>query len=136
VTGELMRLLNADGIDTEELEADQLKTKPEGLAELLTLIGKGTISGKIAKTVFEEMYKTGKSAAQVISEQGLVQVSNEDELRAIAAKVLADNPKPVADYRGGKMGVIGFLVGQMMKATRGRANPELAQRLIREELDK
>jgi aspartyl-tRNA(Asn)/glutamyl-tRNA(Gln) amidotransferase subunit B len=136
VTGELMRLLNADGIDTEELEANQLKTKPEGLAELLTLIGKGTISGKIAKTVFEEMYKTGKPAAQVISEQGLVQVSNEDELRAIAAKVLVDNPKPVADYRGGKVGVIGFLVGQMMKATRGRANPELAQRLIREELDK
>lgn len=136
VTGELLRLLNADGIDVEELELADLKVKPESLAELFALMSKGTISSKIAKTVFEEMYKTGKAPEQVVKEQGLVQMSNEDELRAVAAQVVADNPKPVADYKGGKATAIGFLVGQMMKATRGRANPELAQRLLREVLDR
>lgn len=136
VTGELTRLLNADGVDVEEVGVEDLKLKPESLADMFNLMNKGTISSKIAKTVFEEMYRSGKAPEQVVREQGLVQMSNEDELLTIAAQVVADNPKPVADYRGGKVAVIGFLVGQMMKATRGRANPELAARLLKQVLDK
>lgn len=136
VTGELTRLLNADGVDVEEIDASELKVKPEALAGMFSLMDKGTISSKIAKTVFEEIYRSGKSPEQVVKEQGLVQMSDEDELLSVAAQVVADNPKPVADYRGGKTAVIGFLVGQMMKATRGRANPELAARLLKQALEK
>ncbi|MGB9920502.1 MAG: Asp-tRNA(Asn)/Glu-tRNA(Gln) amidotransferase subunit GatB [Moorellales bacterium] len=127
--GDFSRLLNASG-----LEVEQTPVKPEGLAELLKLIDEGTISGKIAKTVFEEMFASGRSARAIVEEKGLVQISDEAALAAIVDKVLAENPGPAADFRAGKEKALGFLVGQVMKATRGQANPALVNRLLRERL--
>ena len=109
---------------------------PEHLAGLLRLMEDGTISGKIAKAVFEEMYATGKEAGLIIKEKGLVQVSDRGELAEIIRKVLEDNPTEVAKYFSGKTQLIGFFVGQVMKATRGKANPEIVNRILAEELKK
>ncbi|MGB9886202.1 MAG: Asp-tRNA(Asn)/Glu-tRNA(Gln) amidotransferase subunit GatB [Moorellales bacterium] len=127
--GDFSRLLNASG-----LEVEQTPVKPEGLAELLKLIDEGTISGKIAKTVFEEMFATGRSARAIVEEKGLVQISDEAALAAVVDRVLAENPGPAADFRAGKEKALGFLVGQVMRATRGQANPALVNRLLRERL--
>ena len=95
---------------------------------------KGTISGKIAKTVFEAMWDSGKDADAIVKEQGLVQISDEGEIIAIVEAVITANPQSVADYQAGKERAIGFLVGQVMKQTKGRANPELANKLLRERM--
>ena len=129
--GEMMRLLKETG-----KEIDEVPIKPHQMASLLNLIDNGTITGSIAKTVFEEMFMTGKNPEEIVEEKGLNQLSNEDELREIAVKVIKDNPKSVEDYKNGKDKAIGFLVGQMMKATKGKANPQLANKLLREELSK
>lgn len=131
IMGELARLLNETG-----KEIDDVLIKPHQLASLLSLIDNGTITGTIAKTVFEEMFNTGKDPEDIVEEKGLKQMNNEDELREIAKKVIADNPKSVEDYKGGKEKAIGFLVGQMMKATKGKANPQMATQLLKEELSK
>lgn len=127
--GELSRLLNVNG-----LEITQCPIQPKQLAELLGLIDKGTISGKIAKTVFEEMFATGKDAETVVKEKGLVQISDEGAIAAVVDQVLEANPKSVEDYKAGKTQAIGFLVGQVMKATKGKANPEMVNKLLREKL--
>ncbi len=127
--GELLRLLNATGMEMEDC-----RVKPEQLAAMLELMDKGTISGKIAKTVFEEMFATGKDPEVIVREKGLVQISDEDALAAIVGEVIASNPKTVQDYRSGKEKALGFLVGQVMKATRGKANPEIVNRLLKEKL--
>ncbi|MCR4420241.1 MAG: Asp-tRNA(Asn)/Glu-tRNA(Gln) amidotransferase subunit GatB [Clostridia bacterium] len=127
--GDFSRLLNASG-----LEVEQAPIRPEGLVELLKLIDEGTISGKIAKTVFEEMFATGRPARAIVEEKGLVQISDEAALAAIVDRVLAEHPGPAADFRAGKEKALGFLVGQVMKATRGQANPALVNRLLRERL--
>ncbi|MBO8169175.1 MAG: Asp-tRNA(Asn)/Glu-tRNA(Gln) amidotransferase subunit GatB [Thermoanaerobacteraceae bacterium] len=129
IMAELLRLLNA-----RDLEAADCPVSPEQLAELLQLIDKGTISGKIAKQVFEEMFDTGKTAAAIVKEKGLEQISDAGELERIVEQVIANNPDPVADYRNGKKQAIGFLVGQVMKATRGKANPQLVNELLRKKL--
>lgn len=129
IMGELLRLLNA-----HNLEVEDSPVKPEGLAELLALINKGTISGKIAKTVFEEMFETGKGAEEIVKEKGLVQITDEKVLAPIVDKVIEENPKSVEDYRNGKDRAFGFLVGQVMKATKGKANPQLVNKLLRERL--
>ncbi|WP_027717822.1 Asp-tRNA(Asn)/Glu-tRNA(Gln) amidotransferase subunit GatB [Desulfovirgula thermocuniculi] len=130
VMGDLSRLLNA-----HNLEITRCKIRPQQLVDLLRLMDKGTISGKIAKTVFEEMFATGKDPEEIVREQGLVQITDEGAIAAVVEEVLAANPKVVADYLGGKEKVFAFLVGQVMKATRGKANPELANRLLREKLE-
>ncbi|MCL5780169.1 MAG: Asp-tRNA(Asn)/Glu-tRNA(Gln) amidotransferase subunit GatB [Firmicutes bacterium] len=127
--GEMTRLLNASG-----LEISQCQIKPGQLAELLKLIDKGTISGKIAKTVFEEMFASGKDPDTIVKEKGLVQISDEGAIAAVVDEVIAANPKSVQDYRAGKTQAIGFLVGQVMKATRGKANPDLVNKLLKEKL--
>jgi aspartyl-tRNA(Asn)/glutamyl-tRNA(Gln) amidotransferase subunit B len=127
---EVLRLLNATGQSPAEA-----KLRPEGLVELLKLIEAGTISGKIAKAVFEEMFNTGKSAAEVVVEKGLTQISDEGELARVVGEIVAQHGDLVAQIRGGKDGPFKFLVGQAMKATRGRANPELINRLLREAID-
>lgn len=131
VMGELSRLLNQ-----EHIEINELKIQPAQLAQMLKLIDAGTISGKIAKTVFEEMFSTGKDPETIVKEQGLVQISDTSELVTLAQQVLAANPKSVADYLAGKEQAVGFLVGQMMKETKGRANPGMVNQLLREELEK
>jgi Asp-tRNA(Asn)/Glu-tRNA(Gln) amidotransferase B subunit len=129
VMGDLLRLLNAEGLGVKEV-----KMKPEQLASMLKLMDKGTISGKIAKTVFEEMFQTGKDPETIVKEKGLVQISDEGELVQIVEAVIAANPASVADYKAGKDKAIGFLVGQIMKETKGRANPALVNDLLRRKL--
>jgi aspartyl-tRNA(Asn)/glutamyl-tRNA(Gln) amidotransferase subunit B len=131
VMGELARLLNATGT---EISASPVK--PEQLAALLKLMDDGTISGKIAKTVFEEMFAAGKDPETIVKEKGLVQITDEDALRAVVQEVVAGNPKVADDYRQGKDKALGFLVGQVMKATRGKANPALVNSLLKEALGK
>jgi len=113
-----------------DLEIDQLVMTPAKLAELITLIEDGTISTKIAKTVLRDMISSGKDANVIIAEQGLVQISDEGELSVIAQRVLAANPKSVEDYRAGKEKALGSLVGKMMKETKGKANPQVVNRLM------
>lgn len=128
--GEVLRLLR----EREEDIAD-FPVRPEGLAELLGLIDAGTISGKIAKEVFTAMVEEGKTAAQIVEEKGLRQIDDEGELRALVATVLDDHPEQVEQFLGGKDGLLAFFVGQVMKATRGRANPAAVNQLLRESLD-
>lgn len=129
IMGDILKHLNAEGI-----EIHQTKLTPAHLVELLKLQDDGTISGKIAKTVFEEMFATGKTPSEIVKEQGLVQISDEGAISIIVDQVIAENPKSVEDFRSGKEKAIGFLVGQVMKLSKGKANPELANRLLREKL--
>ena len=109
---------------------------PANLAGLLALIEDGTISGKIAKDVFEKMYRSGDTAQAIVSREGLTQVADEGALGATVDRVLAEHAKVVEDYRAGKKAALGFLVGQVMKSTDGKANPALANRLLIEKLPK
>lgn len=127
--GDLSRLLNAHNMDIT-----RCKVSPRQLTDMLKLMDKGTISGKIAKTVFEEMFATGKDPEQIVQEKGLVQITDEGAIAAVVEEVLAGNAKVVEDYLKGKDRAFGFLVGQVMKATRGKANPELVNRLLKEKL--
>jgi len=129
VMGDLSRLLNANNTDITDCPI-----KPEQLAAMLQLLEKGTISGKIAKTVFEEMFASGKDAETIVKEKGLVQISDEGAIAAIVDEVIANNQKSVEDFRAGKDRALGFLVGQVMKASRGKANPEMVNKLLKERL--
>jgi len=129
VMGDLSRLLNAKSMDVADCPV-----RPGQLAALLRLIDGGTISGKIAKGVFDEMFETGKDPEAIVKEKGLLQISDEGAIATAVDEVIAKNPKSVADYRAGKEKAIGFLVGQVMKATRGKANPDLVNRLLKEKL--
>ena len=97
---------------------------------MIGLIEKGTISNKIAKTVFKEMIETGKEPQKIVEEQGLVQISDEGAIKAVVEQVVENNPQSVADFKAGKEKAIGFLVGQVMKETKGKANPGLVNKLI------
>jgi aspartyl-tRNA(Asn)/glutamyl-tRNA(Gln) amidotransferase subunit B len=127
--GELMRLLNAEGKEIEDCPV-----KPDRLAGMVKMISDGTISTKIAKTVFEEMYGSGKDAETVVKEKGLVQVSDSGEIETIIADVIKANPAQHADYKGGKDKLFGFFVGQVMKASKGKANPDLVNQLLKKKL--
>lgn len=109
---------------------------PEHLAQLVNLVADGTISGKQAKTVFEEMLLSGKEPAKIVEEKGMKQVTDEGAILALVTEVLDANPKSIEDYKAGKDRAIGFLVGQVMKKSRGTANPKRTNELIREELAK
>jgi len=127
--GEVSKYLNATGI-----EISDCPVSPAQLAGMFALMDKGTISGKIAKTVFEEMWNTGKDAETIVKEKGLVQISDESAIIAVVEEVLAANPQSVADYKAGKERALGFLVGQVMKLTKGRANPALVNKLLKERM--
>ncbi|GER92638.1 Asp-tRNA(Asn)/Glu-tRNA(Gln) amidotransferase GatCAB subunit B [hot springs metagenome] len=129
IMGELMRMLNEEGKSIEECPL-----KPEQLAGMLKLIDNGTISGKIAKTVFEEMFKSGKDADTIVKENGLVQISDNREIENIIDEILARNQKEVERYRTGDEKLMGFFVGQVMKATRGKANPQIVNELLRKKM--
>ncbi|MDH4027286.1 MAG: Asp-tRNA(Asn)/Glu-tRNA(Gln) amidotransferase subunit GatB [Nitrospirota bacterium] len=129
VKGDLARLLNEDN-----KQIDQCLLRPAHLAAMLKLIDKGTISGKIAKSVFEEMYKTGKDAEEIVKEKGLVQVSDESEIEQIIDGILKDSPGEVARFKAGDAKLMGFFVGQAMKATKGKANPKVVNELLRKKL--
>lgn len=127
--GEFLRLLREDGAEVQDVPLT-----PEGLAELLTLVDRGVISGSIGKEVFEDMFRTGKSAAAIVKERGLEQISDEGELAAVVDQVIAENEDAAAKVRAGEMKTIGFLVGQVMQKTRGKANPKLVNELLRARL--
>lgn len=129
VMGEIQRLLNAKGIGIEACPVS-----PERFAGLLKRIEDGTVSGKLAKTVIEAMFQTGKDAATIIAEQGLTQMSDSAALERAIAEVLARHPKEVAEYRSGKEKLFGFFVGQVMKATQGKANPALVNEILKKQL--
>lgn len=126
---ELTRLLNKENKSIEECAL-----KPAQLAGLLKLIDNGTISGKIAKSVFEEIYRTGKSAEEIVKEKGLIQISDSGEIERAIDEALAKNPNEVQRFRAGEEKLIGFFVGQVMKLTKGKANPEMANDLLRKKL--
>ena len=129
IMGEYLRLLNAEGLEVQES-----KVTPEKMAALLESQAAGKISGKMAKVVFEEIFNTGKDPEAIIKEKGMVQISDTGALAAIIDKVLAANPQSVEDYRAGKEKAIGFLVGQVMKETKGQANPGVVNGLLKQKL--
>ncbi|HEY6293370.1 MAG TPA: Asp-tRNA(Asn)/Glu-tRNA(Gln) amidotransferase subunit GatB, partial [Terriglobia bacterium] len=104
------------------------------LAELVALISRGTITGKIAKEVLEEMVQTGQKASEVIAEKGLAQISDADQIAAVTREIVAANPKQAEQYRSGKTATLGWFVGQVMKATRGQANAQVVQEVLKKEL--
>lgn len=129
IMGELSRLLN---------EADKsfegCPISPEFMARLLKLIEDGTISQKIAKTVFEEVFRTGKSPDEIIKEKGLVQITDKEFIEKAVLDVMKDNPKEVERYRAGEEKLLGFFVGQVMKKTSGKASPQLVNEILRARL--
>lgn len=129
IMGDLLGYLNANS-----LELDAVKLTGQGLGEMIGLLEKGTINGKIAKTVFKSMLEWGKLPQQIVEEQGLVQISDEGALIGIVNQIVEANPQSVEDYRAGKDKAIGFLVGQIMKETKGKANPALVNKLLIERL--
>jgi len=129
VMNDLLGALNDQGLDI-----GHSPVTPENMAGLVGLIDDGQISGKIAKTVFEDMIATGKAPADIVSEKGLVQVSDEGELSSIIDDILAANPKEVEQYQGGKKKLLGFFVGQVMKRTQGQANPQVVNQILAKKL--
>jgi aspartyl-tRNA(Asn)/glutamyl-tRNA(Gln) amidotransferase subunit B len=129
IKGDLTKLLNEENKQIEEC-----LLKPNHLVDMLHLIDKGTISGKIAKTVFEEMYKTGKDAEIIVNEKGLVQISDEAGIEAIVDEAINKNPKEVERFKAGEVKLMGFFVGQVMKVTKGKANPKIVNELLRKKL--
>ena len=125
IMGDLTRLLN-----TTEIEIQDSKVTPSHLNELIQLIGNNTISGKIAKSVLDDAFDTGKMPKQIVEEKGLSQITDTSEIEAIVLKVIEENPGPAQDYRDGTKKAIGFLVGQVMRATRGKANPQLVNQIL------
>ena len=129
IMSELMRELKRDDRDIEACPV-----APDHLAELLQLIDSGTVSGKIAKSVFEQMYATGKRARAIVEEKGLVQVRDEGAIEAVVDEVLSENPSEVERYRAGNEKLLGFFVGQIMRKTKGKANPQLVNEILRKKL--
>ncbi|GAE28177.1 aspartyl-tRNA(Asn) amidotransferase subunit B [Halalkalibacter wakoensis JCM 9140] len=129
--GEVSAYLNA-----EQKEFEEVALTSEGLAKMIQLIEKGTISSKIAKTVFKELIESGGDPEQIVKDKGLVQISDEGELLKMVTEVLDNNPQSVDDFKNGKEKAIGFLVGQIMKASKGKANPPMVNKLLLEEIKK
>ena len=128
--GALLGLLNNLG-----KSIDDSPVSPENLARLLALIEDGVISGKIAKTVFDEMGQTGKPAEQIVKEKGLVQITDTEALENVVSNIISAHPKEVDAYKNGKTKLLGFFVGQVMKETKGKANPKLVNEIMKRQLD-
>jgi aspartyl-tRNA(Asn)/glutamyl-tRNA(Gln) amidotransferase subunit B len=131
ITGELFRLMNETGTDIE-----QVKVKPGDLIALVGLVNAGKVNQNTAKAVFEEMYATGQQPFAIIERKGLAQISDADELAAIVERVLDENLEQVAEYLGGKEPLFKWLLGQVMKATRGQANPQIVHQVLKSALDR
>lgn len=130
ISGDLMRIMNENKVDIRNVGIPA-----ESLASLIQFLQEGSISGKIAKTVFEEMVQSGKDPATIIEVRGLKQVSDEGALRGLLETLLNNNPKQVEQYRAGKTQIKGFFVGQVMKETKGQANPKIVNQLLEELLN-
>ncbi|MBN1829648.1 MAG: Asp-tRNA(Asn)/Glu-tRNA(Gln) amidotransferase subunit GatB [Deltaproteobacteria bacterium] len=121
-------------VKEEKIEIQDIPVSPKALAEMIALIEDGTISGKIAKDVFQTMWKTGKDARFIVEEQGLVQITDAAELDSVIDTVLAAHPRQFEEFRNGKAPLFGFFVGQVMKATKGKANPQTVNELLKKKL--
>ena len=130
IMGELARALNEHGADITISPVDS-----ERLAGLIALVERGTLSGSMAKGVFEKMYDSGRTAADIVAAEGLTQIDDDSQIVALIAEVLAANPDPVVQYRGGKTTAFGFLVGKVMKAAGGKANPKRVNDLLKRALE-
>ncbi len=129
--GDISKIMKENAVWVEDL-----KFTPEQLAELISLINAGTISNAIAKKVIVDMFNTGKSPKTIVNEKGLIQNSDTDAILQVVKKVLDSNAKSIEDYKNGKTKVLGFLVGMVMKETKGKANPQIVNKLINEEIKK
>ena len=130
IMGELLRFLNE-----EKIKLEKSPIPPDNLVEMLKLIDKGTISGKMAKEVFKKMFQTGKKASQIIKEEGMTQITDESELIEIIDKVIKENPKSIDDFREGKEKALNFLIGQVMRYTRGRAKPDFVFEALKKRMN-
>ncbi len=130
VMGEVMRKVNA-----ADLAIDDFPVRPAALAALIALVEDGKVSGSAAKVVFDRMYETGETAEEAVAAEGLAQMGDRESLGAIVQSVLEAQPAAVESYRGGKAGILGFLVGQVMRETKGRADPKQVNQLLRQALD-
>ena len=131
LNSDIARILNE-----KEMEPEEIPFTAEELAEMVTLINKGTISTSIGKKVLDELFENPKSPSKIIEEKGWVQISDKSEIKEVVLKVLAENAQSVADYKAGKDRALGFLVGQAMKQTKGKANPKMLNEMFIEELKK
>ena len=131
ILGDISRILNE-----KEMEPNEIPFTSNNLAELITLIEKGTISSAIAKKVLEEMFENGEEPSKIIKEKGWIQISDEGAIKEVVLKILEENPQSIQDYKGGKDRAIGFLVGQAMKQTKGKANPQMLNTMFIEEINK
>ena len=127
IMGEIAAYLKED-----HLEITDTKLTPENLAELISMIEKGTISNNIGKQIIIDMMKDGKKASQIVEERGLSQITDTSAIKEIVQKVIDSNPDQVTAYKNGKVQLLGFFVGQVMKETKGRANPQAVNELVRE----
>ena len=128
---DITRILNE-----KEEEPSAIPFTPEELGKLIILIDKGTISSKIAKQVLEELFENPKDPEDIIKEKGWIQISDEGAIKEVVQKILEANPASIADYKAGKDRALGFLVGQAMKETKGKANPQMLNKMFLEELNK
>ncbi|HEB72495.1 MAG TPA: Asp-tRNA(Asn)/Glu-tRNA(Gln) amidotransferase GatCAB subunit B, partial [Nitrospirae bacterium] len=131
VMGEVMRVLKEKNTSPADC-----RVKPDMLREMIGLIDSGAISGKIAKAVFEEMMESGARPAAIVEKKGLTQITDTSAIEAEVEKTIGANPKQVEDYKNGKVKLIGFFVGQVMKATKGKASPEVVNKILKEKLEK
>ena len=129
IQGELLGALNSSGRDLNDSPISSAN-----LAELLKCIADGKISGKLAKEIFSKMFDGQGTAKEIIEAEGLAQINDESEIEILVDKLIASNSKQVETYRNGKTGVLGFLVGQVMKETRGQANPKVVNGLFQKKL--
>ena len=130
IMGDLSKELNAAGIDISQSPVDAKR-----LGEMIQLIMKDTISGKIAKKVFKEMLTNPDSPEKIVKDKGLVQITDTKAIEGIVDEVIANNQKAVDDYKGGNKKAIGALVGQVMKASKGKANPQMVNKMLAEKLN-
>lgn len=131
ITGDVLRRLNDEGLEIEDL-----KFGPKSLAGLLKIVHEGKINNNTGKKVLREMFETGKEAQTIVEEKGLIQISDEGALEEIVGNILDNNEQSIVDFKNGKDRAFGFLVGQVMKETKGKANPQVVNKLLKEELEK
>ena len=121
-------------LNEKEMEPDQIPFTAENLAQMITLIDKGTISSAIAKKVLEELFENPKNPEEIIKEKGWIQISDEGAIKEVVTKILEANPQSIIDFKAGKDRALGFLVGQAMKETKGKANPQMLNKMFIDEL--
>ena len=131
IISDISRILNE-----KEMEPNEIPFSAENLAELVTIIDKGTISSSIGKKVLDELFENPRSPEEIVKEKGWAQISDKSAIKAVVMQVIEANPQSVADFKAGKERAIGFLVGQAMKATKGQANPQMLNKMFKEEMSK